>query len=78
MDAEPVTKDRAAARRLPRNVKVLGWASLLNDVAGEMVYPLLPKFLFTVLGGGMTWLGTIDGTAESLSSLVKLWSGRSH
>ena len=75
MDAEPVTKDRAAARRLPRNVKVLGWASLLNDVAGEMVYPLLPKFLFTVLGGGMTWLGTIDGTAESLSSLVKLWSG---
>ena len=40
-----------------------------------MVYPLLPKFLFTVLGGDMTWLGTIDGTAESLSSLVKLWSG---
>ena len=75
MDAEPATDDRSTARRLPRNVKVLGWASLLNDVATEMVYPLLPKFLFTVLGGDMTWLGTIDGTAESLSSLVKLWSG---
>jgi MFS family permease len=70
-----VTDDRPAARRLPRNVKVLAWASLLNDIAGEMVYPLLPDFLIHVLGGNKTWLGVIDGTAESVSSLVKLWSG---
>ena len=75
MDADPANDDRSAAQRLPHNVRVLGWAALLNDVAGEMVYPLLPRFLFTVLGGDMTWLGTIDGTAESLSSLVKVWSG---
>jgi MFS family permease len=30
---------------LPRNVKVLGLASLLNDTASEMIYPLLPHFL---------------------------------
>ena len=37
---------------LPRNVKVLGLASLLNDTASEMIYPLLPHFLLTGLGGG--------------------------
>jgi len=33
---------------LPRNVKVLGGVSLLNDVASEMAYPLLPQFLVAV------------------------------
>jgi hypothetical protein len=36
---------------LPRNVKVLGLARLLNDTASEMIYPLLPHFLLTVLLG---------------------------
>jgi MFS family permease len=75
MDAEPVTDERSAAKRLPRNVKVLGWASLLNDIASEMVYPLLPAFLIGLPGGTKTWLGIIDGTGESISSFVKLWSG---
>jgi len=36
---------------LPRNVKVLGLASLVNDIASEMIFPLLPNFLLTVLLG---------------------------
>ena len=76
MDEPPTNDDPPAGGKLPRNVKVLGWASLFNDIAGEMVYPLLPQFLITVLGGNKTWLGVIDGTAESVSSIVKLWSGR--
>jgi hypothetical protein len=36
---------------LPNNVKVLGGGSLLNDVASEMIAPLLPAFLIGVLGG---------------------------
>ncbi len=36
-------------RPLPRNVKLLGAASLLNDVASEMIYPLMPQFFMTVL-----------------------------
>ena len=60
---------------LPRNVVLLGWASLLNDVASEMLYPLLPTFLLTVLGGNKAWLGAIEGIAETASSLLKLWSG---
>jgi MFS family permease len=67
--------DSSGSPRLPRNVKVLGCVSLLNDVASEMIYPLLSTFLINVLGGSKTWLGIIDGTAESISSFVKLWSG---
>src|SRR5262249_47483619 len=60
---------------LPRNVKVLGLASLLNDVASEMVFPLLPDFLLTALSGSRLWLGVIEGAADSAASFVKLWAG---
>ena len=65
----------SAEQPLPRNVKVLGWVSFLNDVASEMIFPLLPKFLMTVLGGSVFFLGIIEGTVDSASSIVKLWSG---
>lgn len=60
---------------LPRNVKVLGLASLLNDTASEMIFPLLPGFLLTVLLGNRFYLGVIEGAADSVASLLKLWSG---
>ncbi|MCA9268431.1 MAG: MFS transporter [Planctomycetales bacterium] len=60
---------------LPRNVKLLGWASCLNDIASEMIFPLLPQFLLTVLGGNRFYLGVIEGVADSVSSLLKLASG---
>lgn len=60
---------------LPRNVKVLGLASLLNDTASEMIYPLLPHFLLTVLMGNRFYLGVIEGIADSVASFVKLWAG---
>ncbi len=61
--------------RLPRNVKVLGGASLLNDIASEMIFPLLPSFLLTVLLGNRFYLGVIEGAADSAASFLKLWSG---
>src|SRR5262245_60232055 len=64
----------APGRSLPRNVKVLGGASLLNDIASEMIFPLLPKFLES-LGGNKFYLGVMEGLADSVSSLLKLWSG---
>ena len=60
---------------LPRNVKVLGLVSLVNDIASEMIFPLLPTFLLTVLGGNHFSLGIIEGAADSVASLLKLWSG---
>jgi MFS family permease len=73
---EILDADRPRFRQpLPRNVKVLGWASFLNDVASEMIFPLLPQFLLTVLGGNRFLLGVIEGIVDSASSIVKLWSG---
>ena len=39
---------------LPRNVKVLGAASLLNDIASEMIFPLLPNFLLNIARAALT------------------------
>lgn len=60
---------------LPRNVRVLGLASLLNDIASEMIFPLLPGFLLTLTAGNKFALGLIEGLADSVASLLKLWSG---
>lgn len=69
------TTDAAPNTALPRNVKVLGLTSLLNDTASEMIFPLLPNFLLTILGGNRFYLGVIEGAADSVASLLKLWSG---
>ena len=63
-------------RVLPRQVKLFGAVSLLNDFASEMIYPLLPAFLTGVLGAGPQALGALDGAAEFAAAFVKLGAGR--
>jgi MFS family permease len=63
-------------RRLPATVIALGVVSLLTDMSSEMIYPLLPVFLVTVLGAGAVSLGVIEGVAESTASILKIVSGR--
>lgn len=60
---------------LPRNVLGLGGVSFFNDLSSEMIYPLLPTFLVRVLGASLPSLGLIEGLAESINSLVKLFAG---
>src|SRR6185295_3995206 len=69
-------KGAAPAPPLPRQVKLFGWVSLLNDFASEMIYPLLPAFVTGVLGGGPQALGALDGAAEFAAAFVKLGAGR--
>lgn len=61
--------------RLPRNVRLLATASLLNDIASEMVYPLVPQFLLTALGANRLQLGLMEGAADSAASVLKLVAG---
>jgi MFS family permease len=61
--------------RLPRTVFALAAVSLLTDASSEMIYPLLPLFLSSVLGASATALGAIEGAAESVAALLKLGSG---
>ena len=65
----------AFLRGLGPNVVALGAVSLLTDIASEMIYPLLPLFLATVLGAGPAALGAVEGLAESTAALVKLAAG---
>lgn len=58
------------------NILSLGFVSFFNDLASEMIYPLLPLFLSVTLGAGPAILGLIEGIAEATASLINLFSGR--
>ncbi|MGD9788185.1 MAG: MFS transporter [Sulfuricellaceae bacterium] len=61
--------------QLPSTVWLLGLVSLFNDSTSELVYPLVPLFLASVLMAGPKALGLIEGIAETTASLLKLFSG---
>ena len=54
---------------------MLAAVSFLTDVSSEMIYPLLPVFIGTVLGASATSIGLIEGAAESTAALLKFASG---
>ena len=58
----------------PRNLYAFGLTSFFNDTASEMAYWVLPAFLASI-GAGPAQLGVIEGVAESVASLAKLFSG---
>jgi MFS family permease len=60
---------------LTRNVRVLAVVSFLQDVASELLYPLLPIYLTAVLGAPPSVVGAIEGAAEGAASLTKLAVG---
>ncbi|MFZ9890202.1 MAG: MFS transporter, partial [Myxococcota bacterium] len=74
--SEIVAPPRPLRRRLGPNVLALGVVSLCTDASSEMILPLLPLFLTTTLGGGAMALGVIEGSANTVASLVKLYAGR--
>ena len=67
--------DRVRAAWLTRNVLVLSLVSLLQDAASELLYPLLPIYLTTVLGAPPSVVGAVEGAAEGAASLTKVVSG---
>lgn len=60
---------------MPAPVKGLSLVSFFNDVASDMVYPLLPAFLTRTLGAGAAALGVLDGAADLTAAVVKWWAG---
>ncbi len=62
-------------KKIPPTVFRLGLVSLFNDMAKEMIYPVVPLFLAQVLGAGPAAVGWVEGVAESTSSLLKVFSG---
>lgn len=64
-----------AAPHLSRNVYALTAVSFFTDISSEMIYPLLPAFLTVTLGASASFLGAIEGAAETTAALLKLASG---
>lgn len=71
----PYAPDTQRRQRLPRHVAVLGVISLLTAMSSAMVYGLLPVFLVKILGASMASVGFIEGIAEAMMSLTRIFSG---
>lgn len=69
------TERQAGIRDLPRNVWAVSLTSFLMDISSEMVINLLPLFLSNVLGVRTNIIGVIEGAAEAIASILKLFSG---
>jgi MFS family permease len=63
-------------QNLPRTVILLGLVSFFNDMASDMVIPLIPIVLSGTLAAGPVALGLIEGVADAVASFLKLWAGR--
>lgn len=66
---------KASPAMLPRSIRTLGWISFFTDVASEMIYPVVPLFLASVLGAPATVLTSMEGAAEAVVCLMKGASG---
>ncbi len=62
-------------RKIVSNIVLIGLVSLFIDMSTEMVYPLIPIFLTATLGASPAIVGIIEGIAESIASLLKVFSG---
>lgn len=60
---------------LSRNVVIVGVMSFFNDIASEMIVPVLPLFLTVVLGTPVVAVGIIEGVAESTASVLRVFAG---
>jgi MFS family permease len=68
-------KKKTGIRSLPINVWVVTITSFLTDISSEMIFNLIPLFLANVLNAGTAVIGLIDGLAETIASLMKMYSG---
>jgi predicted MFS family arabinose efflux permease len=65
-------KSRSA---IPAGVWTLGFVSLLMDTSSELIHSLLPLYLAGTLGASALTIGLIEGAAESIALIVKVFSG---
>jgi len=61
--------------RIPRGVWALGFVSMLMDISSEMIHALLPVYMVTVLGTSAVAVGLIEGAAEAIAAVTKVFSG---
>ena len=71
----PTTEVTDTERAAWRNVWLLGGTSFFTDFSSDMSYPLIGILIKSVLLAPAWAVGVIEGVAESLASILKLFSG---
>ena len=54
---------------------MLGFVSLLMDTSSELIHALLPLYMIGALGASVLTVGIIEGIAEAIALIVKVFSG---
>jgi MFS family permease len=67
--------EKSPVKGISRNVFILSVVSFLQDVSSEMLYPLIPLFLTSVLKASGAMVGVIEGIAEATARLTQVFSG---
>lgn len=62
-------------QRIPKSIWALGLVSLFMDMSSELIHSLLPVFMVSTLGAGMVTVGLLEGFAEALAAITKVFSG---
>lgn len=70
-----MTSIRPVLGKIPREIWVLGFVSLLMDISSEIIHSLLPMFMLVNLGVSAFSIGIIEGAAEATALIVKIFSG---
>ena len=58
-----------------KTIRIFAWGSFLNDLGSDIIYPIWPLFVTSVLGANMAVLGLIDGLGEAIVSVSQAVSG---
>lgn len=69
------TTQQRGWKAVPGGVWALGFVSMLMDISSEMIHALLPIYMVTVLGTSALSVGFIEGIAEAVASITKVFSG---
>ncbi|MFO3451533.1 MFS transporter [Legionella pneumophila serogroup 1] len=68
-------KKKNGMTSMPSGILALGFVSMLTDLSSELIFSLLPVFLVSVLGTNALVIGLIEGFAESIALLIRIFSG---
>ncbi|MDP6654076.1 MAG: MFS transporter, partial [Gammaproteobacteria bacterium] len=76
MNAQPDGVNKGGKfRNIPQGVWALGFVSLFMDISSEMVHSLLPVFFVSVIGMSYTAVGLVEGVAQAIALITKVFSG---
>lgn len=62
-------------KKTEKTIRTFAAASFLNDLGSDIIYPIWPLFLTTILKANMAALGFLDGLGDALVSLSQAASG---